>query len=99
MIAAIGFHNRRASRYVAESDGEPHAKTHYVTHTTRHYRKDCTTRDEARRLAKALNLTEAEARDGRARVVIRDIAFLVRMDREADALRLLDQYSLDRYTT
>jgi hypothetical protein len=58
VIAAIGT-ERRKPRYFAESDGEPHAKTHYVTHTTHLFREDCPTREKAKTRAKELNDYEA----------------------------------------
>lgn len=53
-IAAIGTYPAN-ELYYFESDGEPHAKTHYVVHDTKRFRQDCASRKEAKELAQTLN--------------------------------------------
>lgn len=59
-IASIG-QNPPPSRYYAESDGEPHARTHYVCHTHGRPRIDCRNAAEALDMAHRLNAAQSSA--------------------------------------
>ncbi len=71
--------------------------SHYIARGNAVFVEECVSKDKANRRAAELNTAEVAERRRIAREVIRDIAFFVRMSREADAIRLLDQYSLNQY--
>jgi hypothetical protein len=59
-IAALGA-NRTPARYYAESDGDEHARTYYVSHTWGRERIDCVSMASARKLAAELNQKQHES--------------------------------------